>query len=88
MRLPAGTVGHMVLGELTVHAWDLACATGQDLAPGAAVIGELLPALADMAPMARAAGMFGEPVYVPAGAPAPGRVLALTGRGPQWSSRP
>ncbi|WP_030252275.1 TIGR03086 family metal-binding protein, partial [Streptomyces sp. NRRL S-455] len=30
MGLPARTVGLMVLGDLAVHGWDLARATGQD----------------------------------------------------------
>ncbi|MCX4724697.1 TIGR03086 family metal-binding protein [Streptomyces sp. NPDC090052] len=85
MNLPARTVGHMVLGDLTVHAWDLARATGQDFVPEPAVVGELSPALADMAPMARAGGVFGEPVPVAAGASAFDQVLALTGRDPHWS---
>ncbi|WP_405778187.1 TIGR03086 family metal-binding protein [Streptomyces sp. NBC_00859] len=85
MNLPARTVGHMVLGDLTVHAWDLARATGQDFAPEPAVVEEVSPALADMAPMARAGGVFGEPVPVAAGAPEFDRVLALTGRDPHWS---
>ncbi|WP_327296005.1 MULTISPECIES: TIGR03086 family metal-binding protein [unclassified Streptomyces] len=85
MNLPARTVGHMVLGDLTVHAWDLARATGQDFVPEPAVVDELSPALADMAPMARAGGVFGEPVQVAAGASAFDRVLALTGRDPHWS---
>ncbi|WP_371791114.1 TIGR03086 family metal-binding protein [Streptomyces sp. NBC_01471] len=85
MNLPARTVGHMVLGDLTVHAWDLARATGQGFAPEPSVIEEILPALADMAPMARAGGVFGEPVPVAAGASAFDQVLAVTGRDPRWS---
>lgn len=84
MGLPARTVGHMVLGDLTVHAWDLARATGQEFVPDGAVIGELEPALAAMAPMARQANVFGEPVPVPEGADALTRLLALTGRDPSW----
>ncbi|WP_328335720.1 MULTISPECIES: hypothetical protein [unclassified Streptomyces] len=53
--------------------------------PEPAVVDELSPALADMAPMARAGGVFGEPVPVPAGASAFDQVLALTGRDPNWS---
>ncbi|MFI1396358.1 TIGR03086 family metal-binding protein [Streptomyces sp. NPDC020681] len=83
--LPARTVGHMVLGDLTVHAWDLARATGQEYAPDPAVVDEIGPALAEMAPMARKGGVFGEPVPVPEDASDFDKVLALTGRDPQWS---
>ncbi|MET9920707.1 TIGR03086 family metal-binding protein [Streptomyces sp. NPDC006435] len=84
MGLPARTVGNMVLGDLTVHAWDLARATGQDFAPDASVLDEIGPALAAMAPMAREAKVFGEPHPVPEGAGPFERALALTGRDPHW----
>ncbi|MEU3219064.1 TIGR03086 family metal-binding protein [Streptomyces sp. NPDC006971] len=85
MRLPARTVGNMVLGDLTVHAWDLARATGQEFVPDASVLGEIGPALAAMAPMAREAKVFGEPHPVPEGVGPFERVLALTGRDPGWT---
>ncbi|WP_406501391.1 TIGR03086 family metal-binding protein [Streptomyces sp. NBC_01590] len=84
MGLPARTVGNMVLGDLTVHAWDLARATGQEFTPDESVLGEIGPALAAMAPMAREAKVFGEPHPVPDGASPFDEVLALTGRDPGW----
>ncbi|MER5275970.1 TIGR03086 family metal-binding protein [Streptomyces sp. NPDC002809] len=84
MGFPARTVGHMVLGDLTVHAWDLARATGQEFVPDAHVVKEIGPAMEGMAPKAREAGMFGEPFPVPEGASPFARVLALTGRDPEW----
>ncbi|QNE79336.1 TIGR03086 family protein [Streptomyces finlayi] len=84
MGLPARTVGLMVLGDLTVHAWDLARATGQDFLPAGAAVDEAGPAFAALAPQAREGKMFGEPVPVPAGASAFEQLLALTGRDPGW----
>jgi uncharacterized protein (TIGR03086 family) len=85
MGLPARTVGQMVLGDLTVHAWDLARATGQEFTPDPVVVGELEGWLGEMAPMARKAGVFGEPFPLPAeGASQFDRILALTGRDPHW----
>jgi uncharacterized protein (TIGR03086 family) len=86
MGFPARTVGHMVLGDLTVHAWDLARATGQEFTPDPAVVGEIGPALAEMAPMGRKGGVFGEPFPLPddEGVSDFDRVLALTGRDPNW----
>ncbi|MFI9629511.1 TIGR03086 family metal-binding protein [Streptomyces sp. NPDC052042] len=84
MGLPARTVGNMVLGDLTVHAWDLARATGQEFVPDESVLNEIGPALAAMAPMAREAKVFGEAYPVPEGAGPFERVLALTGRDPGW----
>ncbi len=85
MGIPARTVGLMVLGDLTVHAWDLARATGQDFEPDAAVVAELGPGLEAMAPQAREMKVFGEPFPVRPGATAFERVLAVTGRDPGWS---
>ncbi|BFP54406.1 TIGR03086 family metal-binding protein [Streptomyces griseus] len=85
MGLPARTVGLMVLGDLTVHAWDLARATGTDFEPDRSVLDEVGPGLAAMAPQARAMKMFGEPFPVGEGASAFERLLAVTGRDPEWS---
>ncbi|MGW1146169.1 TIGR03086 family metal-binding protein [Streptomyces sp. NPDC002454] len=87
MDLPARTVGCMVLLDLAVHGWDLARALGVPYDPdpdGAGVVGVLERAAAEMAPTARAMGMFGEPVAVAAGADRWARLLALTGRDPGW----
>ncbi|MFE7373012.1 TIGR03086 family metal-binding protein [Streptomyces anulatus] len=84
MGLPARTVGLMVLGDLTVHAWDLARATGADFVPVESVVDELGPGLAAMAPQAREMKVFGEPFPVGEGASAFERLLAVTGRDPGW----
>ncbi|MEU0355515.1 TIGR03086 family metal-binding protein [Streptomyces cyaneofuscatus] len=85
MGLPARTVGLMVLGDLTVHAWDLARATGAEFVPDPGVVEEVGPGLATLAPQAREMKVFGEPFPVGAGATAFERVLAVTGRDPGWS---
>ncbi|MEU8564287.1 TIGR03086 family metal-binding protein [Streptomyces cyaneofuscatus] len=85
MGLPARTVGLMVLGDLTVHAWDLARATGAEFVPDPGVVEEVGPGLAALAPQAREMKVFGEPFPVGAGATAFERVLAVTGRDPGWS---
>lgn len=86
MELPARTVGLMVLGDLTVHAWDLAQATGQDFVPDPAVVRELGPGMAGLAPKAREMKVFGERFPLPPGAGAFAQVLAETGRDPGWRS--
>ncbi|MFE7048469.1 TIGR03086 family metal-binding protein [Streptomyces californicus] len=85
MGLPARTVGLMVLGDLTVHAWDLARATGGDFVPDAGVLDEVGPGLAAMAPQAREMKVFGEPFPVGEDATAFERLLAVTGRDPGWT---
>lgn len=85
MGLPARTVGLMVLGDLTVHAWDLARATGGDFVPERSVLDEVGPGLAAMAPQAREMKVFGDPFPVPESATAFERLLAVTGRDPGWT---
>lgn len=84
MGMPARTLGQMILGDLTVHAWDLARATGQRFTPDAVVVGELAESFGALAPTARKMGAFGEAFPVPDGAPQFDRLLALTGRDPHW----
>ncbi|MEU5688216.1 TIGR03086 family protein [Streptomyces venezuelae] len=89
MDMPAETVGCMVLLDLTVHAWDLARATGQEYAQGDPegdpVVVRLTAAVEGMAPMARKMGVFGEAVPVDESrASAFERLLAATGRDPYW----
>lgn len=85
MGLPQRTVGGMVLGDLTVHAWDLARATGREYAPYGPGVPLLEESLGALAPTARRMKVFGEPFPLPDGASAFERVLAVTGRDPGWS---
>jgi len=85
-ELPAALVGGMVAGELTVHAWDLAKATGQVLAPDDDLLDYLLGEVGKTAEQGRQMGMYGPEVPVPATAPKLDRVLGLTGRAPGWSA--
>jgi uncharacterized protein (TIGR03086 family) len=87
MGLPAGTVGRMALDDLTVHAWDLARATGQEYTPDPVVVAEALRSCAELAPTGRKMGAFGEEFPLPdggAGASDLDRLLAMTGRDPGW----
>ncbi|MFD4375474.1 TIGR03086 family metal-binding protein [Streptomyces sp. NPDC058486] len=83
MGLPARTVGVMVLLDLTVHAWDLARATGRAFEPAPEVVAGLADEVEQMAPMARKMNVFGDAVELPAGASAFERLLATTGRDPR-----
>ncbi|MCA1224325.1 TIGR03086 family metal-binding protein, partial [Streptomyces sp. 8L] len=88
MAMPARTVGAMALGDLMVHGWDLARATGQPYDTSGArgsldVVGERF---AELAPTARKMGVFGPEVPVAADAPPLERVLGLTGRDPHWTA--
>ncbi|MFI8425607.1 TIGR03086 family metal-binding protein [Streptomyces sp. NPDC085479] len=83
MGLPARTVGSMVLLDLTVHAWDLARATGREFEPDPEVVAGLVDEVEGMAPMARKMNVFGDAVELPPGASTFERLLATTGRDPR-----
>ncbi|GAB2982974.1 TIGR03086 family metal-binding protein [Streptomyces pseudoechinosporeus] len=88
MNMPARIVGSLALLDLTVHAWDLARATDQEHRLNDAtdpVLDQVTATVGEMAPTARAMGMFAAPVPVPEGANAFDRLLAETGRDPRWA---
>jgi uncharacterized protein (TIGR03086 family) len=83
--LPAPMVGGMVVGELVVHGWDLARATGQDPSWDADVLAFLHEQVERTADQGRQMGIYGPAILVPADAPMLHRVLGLTGRDPAWA---
>ncbi|WIX81337.1 TIGR03086 family metal-binding protein [Amycolatopsis carbonis] len=86
--MPAATVGDMVLGEFVIHGWDLARAAGTPLtcSEEATAAAEAVRASAvAMGEQARAMGVYGPEVPVPAGAPALDRALGASGRDPAWT---
>jgi uncharacterized protein (TIGR03086 family) len=80
--LPAATVGGMALGELVVHGWDLARATGQHPSWDEDVLAFVYKEVERTAEQGRAMSVYADPVPVPANAPTLDRLLALTGRTP------
>jgi uncharacterized protein (TIGR03086 family) len=84
MGLPQRTVGLMLVVDLVVHSWDLASATGQPYAVELALQAASVEFLDLMGDMGRKMGAFGPEVEAPEGADDFGKVLARTGRDPQW----
>lgn len=82
--LPARTIGTMLFGDIVVHGWDLAVATGQTLVVSEEVAQAALRGIEGMAVMGREWGAFGPEVGVPADAPTLVRAVALSGRDPGW----
>ncbi len=74
------------IGELTVHSWDLAIATGQTDVLDPVLAQETLPAYQAMVPAAPRGGdvPFGPVVPVPPDADDYDRLVAWTGRDPGW----
>ena len=84
-EMPATVIGDMITGELVVHGWDLAVATGRRLDVPAPVLAHVVATSVESAAQGREMGLFGPEVPVPADAPALDRVLGLTGRDPAWA---
>jgi uncharacterized protein (TIGR03086 family) len=85
MELPADMIGGMVVGELLVHGWDLARATGQSPSWGDDVLELTYEMVAKTADQGREMGVYGPEVPVPGGAAVLDRILGLTGRDPGWT---
>jgi uncharacterized protein (TIGR03086 family) len=85
MDLPASMIGSMTVGELVVHGWDLARATGQDPVWNEGLLQYLYDEVAKSAEQGREMGVYGPEVSVPATSPMLDRVLGLTGRNPAWA---
>ncbi|WP_308206642.1 TIGR03086 family metal-binding protein [Mycolicibacterium sediminis] len=86
LDMPGDVVAMIALGEVTIHGWDIAVATGQDYevrdADAEAVLGYVTTFAAD----GPVDGLFGPPVEVgPAASPFE-RALAVSGRDPRWSA--
>jgi uncharacterized protein (TIGR03086 family) len=84
LQLPGDVVGMVALGELVVHGWDLAKATGQP----AGYDGPGLDAFHEAVLGFRASGadgIFGPIHAVADDAPLFERILGLTGRDPHWT---
>ncbi|MEU7331173.1 TIGR03086 family metal-binding protein [Streptomyces parvus] len=84
VELPGEVAGAVALNELVIHGWDLARSTGQPYAAGEAELRSCAALLAPDEDDPDRGGIFGPPVPVPADAPLLDRVIALSGRRPDW----
>jgi uncharacterized protein (TIGR03086 family) len=77
--------GAVALDEIVLHGWDLARATGQTFSCDPVSTEVVLGFTSEVAAAEeRPEGLFGEPVEVPADAPALDRALGFSGRDPGW----
>ena len=83
--LPAPVMGDMIVGELAVHGWDLAVATGQRPELPAGLLAHLHDTIFAGVERGREMGLYGPEVAVQPDAPTLDRILGLTGRDPAWS---
>ena len=89
VEMPADLAALVALDEVTVHAWDLAVATGQPYPADPAAVAACREFVAGFEPPPGGAaddgGLFGPPVAVPAAAPALDQLIGATGRDPAWT---
>jgi len=85
-EMPAPVIGGMLVGELALHGWDLARATGQTIVLDDALLTYLHEQLSGTAEQGRQMGAYGPEIAVPASASTLDKVLGLTGRDPAWIS--
>ena len=79
-------LGEMIFDHV-VHAWDLGTAIGYSGDPlPEEVVAAVYEMAKPMAPMLAGSGMFADPVDVGDDAPALDKLLALTGRDPDWTA--
>ena len=88
MEMPATVVGTVGLNEVVAHGWDLARATGQPFRPDDNSIEgclEFLVPISQPGAENSRAPAFGPVVAVADDASALDRLIALTGRDPEWT---
>jgi len=89
IEMPADQAALVGLDEVTVHAWDLAVATGQPYPADPAAVSACQAFVDSFEPPPGGAaddgGLFGPPVAVPGDAAALDRLLGATGRDPAWT---
>ncbi len=87
VSLPGEVAGLVALNETVLHAWDLARATGQPYEQDRDSLEACMASLSVMYPpedLERRQGIFGPPVDVPEDSPLVDRVVAFSGRDPDW----
>lgn len=75
-------IGMIVTGDVLIHTWDLARATGLDERLDAVIVSEMLAGMLPMDDMLRASGHYGPKVDVAGDADDQTKLLAFTGRRP------
>ena len=75
-------IGQFCLGDVLVHTWDLARATGLDESLDSEEVHSMFQGMEPMDEMLRQSGQFGPRVHVPADADEQTKLIAFTGRRP------
>jgi uncharacterized protein (TIGR03086 family) len=84
--MPKQAIGDMGFVEVMLHGWDLAQGSGQGVEYDDAALDRALEILEEIGDQGRSGGAFGPEVQVPDDAPKFAKVLAKSGRDPEWSA--
>lgn len=84
-ELPAPLAAELTMGDLVLHGWDLATATGQEFKCDDELAAAVEAGCRSTAELARSMGLFGPELAVPPDASPLDRALAVSGRDPSWS---
>ena len=77
-----GAIGMIMLGDVVIHTWDLARATGLDETLDGPIVSEMLVGMLPMDEMLRQSGHYGPKVEIADDADDQAKLLAFTGRTP------
>ena len=77
-------IAQFYTADVFMHTWDLARASGQDVALDEERCARMLAGMQPIEEMLRASGHYGPAVPVPADAPVQDRLVAFIGRDPAW----
>jgi uncharacterized protein (TIGR03086 family) len=82
---PAADIAALLIAEMVLHGWDIARASGQEYSGPDAVVTAAAAAVDANAGMFRQYGGFAAPVSLAGPGSALDRLLAASGRDPQWA---
>ena len=77
-------VDRFYTADVFMHGWDLARASGQQVAMDEQYAGALLEGMRPIEDLLRSSGQYGAPVPVPEDAHAVDRLMGFVGRDPAW----
>ena len=80
-------IDRLVTGDLLVHTWDLATATGQHVRLDTVISAQMFEGMQAIDELLRNSGQYGPKITVPHGADATTQLIAFTGRDPNWAVR-
>jgi uncharacterized protein (TIGR03086 family) len=79
-------IDRLVTGDVLVHTWDLARSTGQTVRLDSVISAQMVEGMQAIDELLRTSGHYGPKVPVPETADPATRLVAFTGRDPNWAA--